>query len=142
MRRPHYLSYHNPDTMREDFSHIALSGCIGTDKERVAERAAEDDAIVWCVGKRGEGRAARYFLYQRIVDTRCRYTKPAEVAQGEFRILLCGKPTLPAGYTKDITDEPYMPEVKSILGFGLQPMGNKHKATVAAFVAEFERMTT
>ncbi|WP_104989600.1 hypothetical protein [Deinococcus sp. NW-56] len=139
MRQPHYLSYHNPDAMGEEFRDIALSGCIGTDKERVAERAAEEDAIVWCVGKRDDGQGARYFLYQRIVDTRCRYTKPEQIAQGEFRILLCGKTTLPAGYEKDITDEPYMAEVKKILGFGLQPMGLKHKATITAFIREFER---
>lgn len=142
MRQPHYLSYHNPETMGTEFPEIAGSGCIATDKERVAERAAEEDAVIWCVGKRGKGRSARYFLYQRIVDTRCSYTKPREVAEGDFRISLCGKTTLPAGYERDITDEPYMPEVKSILGFGLQPMGNKHKATVAAFVAEFERITS
>lgn len=142
MRQPHYLSYHNPETMGTEFREIAPGGCIATDKEKVAERAAEEDAVIWCVGKRGKGRSARYFLYQCIVDTRCQYTKAQDVTHGDFKISLCGKPTLPDNYEKDITDEPYMPEVKSILGFGLQPMGSKHKATLAAFVAEFERITS
>jgi hypothetical protein len=141
MRRPDYLVYHNPDTMRREFREIASSGCIATDKEKVAERAAEEDAVIWCVGKRGKGKGARYFLYQRIVDARCSYAKPEEIADGHFRISLCGKTTMPEGYEKDVTDELYMPEIKSILGFGIQPLGNKHKNTVSAFIAEFNRMT-
>lgn len=141
MPESHYFLYHNPDTMGREFREIAQSGCVATNKEAIAEKAAREDGVIWCVGKRGSGKTARYFLYQRIVDTRCYYAKPQELEEGEFRVRLCGKPTLPEGYEKDITDEDYFQEVREsrILTMGLQSMGNKQKKTLEAFKAEFER---
>ncbi|WP_425146335.1 hypothetical protein [Deinococcus sp.] len=139
MRQPNDLVYHNPETMGREFREIAASGCISADEEKVAERAAEDDGVIWCVGKRGNGKTARYFLYQRIVNTRCSYSKPDAIAQGDFKVWLCGKTTLPKAYEKDITDETYMAQIKSVLGFGIQLLGNKPKNTVEAFEAEYQR---
>lgn len=133
-----YVMYHNPDTMGREFREIAMSGRVLTNKETTAERAANEGAVIWCVGRRS-GVIKRYFLYQRIVDTRCDYAKQHEIEKGNFRIILSGKPTMPADYEKDITDEPYFPEVKKLLSLGLQPLVKTE--VISAFESELTRVS-
>ncbi|WP_146160763.1 hypothetical protein [Deinococcus arcticus] len=131
-RVANYILYHNPATMGRGFrGAVATSGMIATNKEAVAERAANEGGVIWCVG-RASAREKRYFLYQRIVDTRCSYAKDAE----DFRVTLTGRTTLRQGYEKDITDEPYFPQVKKLLSLGLQSLGDR--TILAAFEAEYE----
>lgn len=141
MNQSNYLVYHNPATMDTEFSEISQSGRVGTNKESTAENAANEDAIIWCVGKKGE-KGKRYFLYQRIVGTSCSYAKKAEIEDGDFKITLSGKPTLPIGYEKDITDEPYFAELKKLLSLGLQKLGTKNQQAIEDFKAEYQRTLT
>jgi len=132
-RVANYILYHNPVTMGQGFrGEVAASGKVATNKEAVAERAANEDGVIWCVG-RASAREKRYFLYQRIVGTRCSYAKSAD----EFRVTLTGMPTFHLDFEKDITDEPYFPEVKKLLSLGLQSLGNRE--ILADFEAEYER---
>ncbi|GGS05610.1 hypothetical protein [Deinococcus sedimenti] len=114
---------------------VASSGVIATNKEAVAERAANEGGVIWCVG-RASAREKRYFLYQRIVDTRCRYARDAD----DFRVTLTGRTTLKRGFQKDITDEPYFPEVKKLLSLGLQSLGNRK--ILADFEAAYQANKT
>ncbi|WP_424950276.1 hypothetical protein [Deinococcus sp.] len=141
MRESHYFLYRNPATMGSEFWEIAQSGCISTNKETTAENAARDGGIIWCVGKKGKGKTAKYYLYQRIVDTRCQYAKHDETEEGAFRVSLCGRPTFAIGFEKEITNEVYFQEIRDsrILTLGLQLMGLKQKKTLEAFHVEYAR---
>lgn len=130
-RTVNYVLYHNPASMGIGFrGEVAESGMIATNKEAVAERAATEGGIIWCIG-RPDSKSKRYFLYQRIVDTRCSYGR----SDDEFRVTLTGKPTFRDGYEKDITDEPYFPKIKKLLSLGLQSVSDRD--ILDAFEQEF-----
>lgn len=113
-----FILYHNPETMGEGFEgEVAGSGRIATNKTGVAEKAMEERGIIWCIGRKGDN-SKRYFLYQRIIEPITR--KGDEF----FKITLEGIPTFPKGYKVDVTDEAYFPEIKKLLGFGLQRLSN------------------
>lgn len=109
MEELHYVMYHNPDSMGYSFRDIT-EPCIMTNKEAAAKKA-EVSGMIWCIGRDGD----RYFLYQRLVDTRLK-----NVQDSYFKFSLCGKDTFPKGHELDITDKPYMPQIKKILSLGLQ----------------------
>lgn len=128
-RTQNYFLYHNPSTMGRGFrGGVAASGLISTDKETVAERAINENGVIWCVG-RDTPKDKRYYLYQRVMAENSKYNRPDE----GFRITVIGKPTFPLNAERDITDAPYFPQVKKLISLGLQTLSNRD--VIAAFEA-------
>lgn len=127
-----YLIYHNPTAMGTEFDEIAQSGHVATNKVSTADKTMENRGIIWCVGRRDDGKLKRFYLYQRIVEPIAYENKTDD----GFKVTLKGKPTFRVGFEREITNEPYFPKVKKLLSLGLQRLTDPEVLT--AFRSVFE----
>lgn len=137
--REDYLLYHNPTSMGREFSEIAQSGLALTNKVGVANRAVANRGIIWCVGRRdilsNGKKEKRFFLFQCLVEPVAYENSDPEEG---FKVTIKAHTTFRPGEELDITDEPYLPEIKKLVSLGFQRLTNKE--VTAAFRLAYQGM--